>query len=664
MPRSAALAGLLVAAAAAAAPPALDPAAATPYAWRVVVRAKPHPLLPQGLRDQLARDLKAALGPAVGPLAAVEVIDLAATPPAQWDPLWKRFDEAGWPALDAPASRAISGVKTHFLTVEVKGGRYYLAARQLDGDTGLTSPLLRTETVDAADKLGRVAGRMVGRDFGPVATVESYDPGANEAVVRFRAGAVGLIDRVVEPGDVMAVASVREPPRPAPRYGLTPKPTGPEPPRPREGVYHPFTLLQVAEVIPGGSARCRVLTGLRVNPFLPNPAVVGVRGLKLAAVEGPVEVRVVHPKTGEPVPPGGLIRAWATDTDYGKGPDARDALDLQGGVFKSPRAMRRLAVVTVGTGQLYGRKSYPVPVVGGGPVPLPYEPNPAEAARAEFNQTCEDFLTRVTEVRLAQVALFDGLSALIKDGKYAEALDRANRGLKQSQDTDKALTAELARLRADPGKDGRADGVLARAEAALLGLKVGEPQLRGTIDDLTASIEKGKDPARFEKEFRSKDLIARAKQHLERGEGDDALAVYDQLVELLGTDAVKAERAKLKAEWTPKSDDQKAARAYLTGAWRNVATAGEFQAAVPKVRAAGEALAKADDRLGLRGLLASLEPAYGRIKEQGDRLTGDSPADRAALQTLQEVTKGLDEVGAAAREKIKALDAKAAKPPG
>jgi tetratricopeptide (TPR) repeat protein len=261
------------------------------------------------------------------------------------------------------------------------------------------------------------------------------------------------------------------------------------------------------------------------------------------------------------------------------------------------------------------------------------------------------------------VALFNGLSTLIKEGHYPEALDRAKRGLQSLQDTDKALSAELQRLRNDPGaNDSRADAILASAEAMLQGLKVGEPELRGKIDELTQSIERGKDPARFEKEFRSKDLIARIKQYLERGEGDDALMVYDQLVELLGTDAVKAERDRLKAEWTPKSADHRAARDYLTRSWRNVSTASEFMEAMPRLKKATQTLIQSEDRYGLRGLLASLETAYTRIKDLTERVGGDTPSERAILQTLQEVSKTMDEIAQTAREKLKELDAKATNP--
>src|SRR5947209_2818891 len=95
-----------------------DPEVKAPYLWRVVVQAKPHPLLTPALRDGLRRDVLAALQPALGVLGTVEVIDLADVPRDRWDPLWQQFDDKGFAALDAP--RDLTGVKTHFLRLEVR----------------------------------------------------------------------------------------------------------------------------------------------------------------------------------------------------------------------------------------------------------------------------------------------------------------------------------------------------------------------------------------------------------------------------------------------------------------------------------------------------------------------------------------------------------------
>src|SRR5207253_6582865 len=114
-------------------PPAapLDPELKTPYLWRVVIQTRPHPLLTASFRDQVRRDLLAALQPAMGNLGVVDVIDLAEVPRDRWDPLRQQFDDKGFAALDAP--RDLTGVKTHFLRIEIRDGSFHLESRQHDG---------------------------------------------------------------------------------------------------------------------------------------------------------------------------------------------------------------------------------------------------------------------------------------------------------------------------------------------------------------------------------------------------------------------------------------------------------------------------------------------------------------------------------------------------
>ncbi|MBX9584155.1 MAG: hypothetical protein K2X87_27975, partial [Gemmataceae bacterium] len=265
-------------------PAGLDPEPNAPYQWRVVVQARPHPLLGPAFRDQLRRDLLAALQPAVGPLGMVEVLDLDDLPADRRDPLVQDFVSKGFAALDAP--RDLSGLKTHFLRVEVKDGAYHLEARQHDGFTGLASPLVRRQVVPAPEVVGRAAGLMIDRDFGLAGTVEPV-AGKDEAVVRFRGGKLGPLDRHVKKDDILAVSRITKSSRasapvartatgrviqPAPGTvapaALTPTPL-------------PFTLLRVTEVLPDGAVKCQALTGYKNGPFPPARDAAGFRAMRL-----------------------------------------------------------------------------------------------------------------------------------------------------------------------------------------------------------------------------------------------------------------------------------------------------------------------------------------------------------------------------------------------
>src|SRR5438552_2069921 len=75
--------------------PSLDPEASGPCLWRIVVKTEPHPLLTGAFRDQLRRDLIAALQPAIGPLGTVDVIDLDDALAGKTDSLVQDFAAKG-----------------------------------------------------------------------------------------------------------------------------------------------------------------------------------------------------------------------------------------------------------------------------------------------------------------------------------------------------------------------------------------------------------------------------------------------------------------------------------------------------------------------------------------------------------------------------------------
>src|SRR5436190_8319524 len=145
----------------------LDTETKQPYHWRVVLSAKPHPLVTPDFRERVKRDVVAALQTGLGALGTVEVIDLAdltTWPRDRWEPLWQQFDDKGFAALDAP--RDLTGAKTHFLRLEVRDGVFHLESRQHDGFTGLASPGVRRQSTRSPELVGPLAGIMLDRDFG------------------------------------------------------------------------------------------------------------------------------------------------------------------------------------------------------------------------------------------------------------------------------------------------------------------------------------------------------------------------------------------------------------------------------------------------------------------------------------------------------------------
>lgn len=635
-------ASLMLAAVSASAPgPVLDSESARPYDWRVVLVAKPHPLLTQAFRGQIVRDLKAALGPLAGELAHVEVVDFAQVgADAKYKPA-AAIDAKGWAALDDPAFRTLTGTKTHVVTLDVRDTGFRLETRQLDGSTGLLSPLVRSADVPTADTVGRIAGLLVARDFGVVATVVKQDPKAGTVTVQFRGEELPGFDKFATLGDIFAVAAIRE--IPAKADGA---PT-------RIGEPRAYTLLRVAGPRKPDGTTCEVLTRW-ATPLPPARGVVGYRGLKLATVDGPIRVRVTD-TAGKAPPPGTPLRLRATDADYSIRPDPRDALELRNGEFRSARTLRGVACLTVGLGGTREER-FPLPILGPEPAVVRFEVNEAEAAKAAFERDCEELRGRAAEARAVQTALFAAVGRMIEKGQYREALDRATAGQKTTDANLESLSGEIAKLRENPNaRNPLPAALLASADGHLKVIRTAAPSLTSTMEDVRLQIEKAKDPVRFEKEFRARELTTAIRHHLEIGEIPEAIAKYDALIELTKSDDARAQKSKLVQEWEPKSGEVKAARLVVDD-WKQLSDVPAYKQAAPKLAEAAQTMISEKDRLGLRYLLAAIEPSYVRLKEIADTLDPSIDGDRATIKDVQTVAEDVRSTEAKVREALKGLE--------
>lgn len=641
-------AALAVLAAVLAAGPAaaqLDPEAKTPYTWRVVLKAQPHPLLSAAFRGQLRRDVAAALQPALAPLGNVEVVDLAELPRDAWDPLWQQFEDKGFPALDA--SRDLTGTKTHFLRLEYRDGQYHLESRQHDGFSGLASPVVRRQTVRAPEMVGRTAGLMIHRDFGLSGTVEATAAPREELTVTVRGGQLGPLDRFVKVGDVFAVSEVSKTNRPAPPPVRTstgrivaPPPGAVQAPgftaKPRD-----FTLLRVAEVNKDGTLRCAVLTRYQ-NAVPARPSVAGYRCTKLGTVEAPLTVRL---ETSDPAYQRsvGLVNVRATENGFGAAADARDLLAFNDTdkLFRSSRPLANVACVTVSLGPTQ-TKLFPVPVLGPDPVSLPFEINPKLEEEAANIRAVLAAAARVADARNGQTICFEATAKLIEKQKNAEALARAKGGFQAADAADKTLTDELAKLREQPNPHPDAARILTSVEAQLIALRQFNAQLAAHMKTLEEVVKRENDPTIAAKEVQGQALVTRITLLLGRGDVDEAIAAYTQLVTLLPDDAdVKAKRDKLKAEWAPKNEAHAKARDYLLKTWAAVATIPDFRDSLPQLTAAVDECVKNGDRHALRKLLTIFSAAAVKLNELAAPLDANAEGDKKLLADAKKAGEAL-----------------------
>lgn len=639
----------------AAAPP--DPQTRTAYPWRVVLAAGRHPVFSPAFRDRLARDVRAALQGVTGPVAAVEVTDLTAVPPRDWDPLWRQFADRGWPALDPDPARPLTGVKTHFLRVDYRDGVFHLEARQHDGFTGLPTPVVRRQAVRSADMVARLAGMMLEPDFCPTGTVD-YDPDQPDFVkVTLRGSAIGPLDRFVRPGGVFAVSLVRE----AGAKGRAGAPAGPPPGALVGGPnkYTESTLLKAVEPVADGAVRCQVLTRWRPTfAFGPDyRRAAAIRCLLLPTVEAPVRLRLVG-LDGTPHARGSLVQVAATDTDFAAKPGQQDAFEFRDGLYRSGRAFAQVACVQVALGA--GRpQQFPVPVLGPDPVTIRFEIRPEDEERAVFERACNDLRGRVADAALAQVALFREVSRLIDERRNKDALGRAEAGHAATDQAAKVLADELKQAEEDPkAKHPIAAEILKQTGERLSAVRTAQVALAKRVGELREAVKKSSDPLRVEKEFREKELAERIKEYVARGDVPEALEAYDQLIILRpGEQELKDQREKLQTEWAPKDEEHRKARESFRP-WTQAKTPAEFKEAAGPLRTAADVFARKRDRLGLRKLLNLLDAGVATLKGLVERADANTDEGQQALKDLEAVIAQVRQTEQDARDALKKLTEK------
>jgi hypothetical protein len=623
-----------------------DPEAKARQRWHVVLKVQPHPLLSAAFREQLRRDVVAAVQPAFAALGTVEVIDLADVPRDQWDALWQQFEDKGFAALDAP--RDLTGVKTHFLTLEYRDGQYHLESRQYDGFAGMASPLVRKQSVRAPELVGRTAGLMLERDLGLTGSIDVVlAKTADEVKVTVRGGQLGPIDRLVKVGDVFKMTQIVKTNRPGPPpvYSASGKREAPPPgtvlPPAMNANVRALTLLQVKEVRKDGTIQCAVLSRYE-NPATTGRDVLGYRCMKLGTVEAPLTVKLVSEHSDSQKQDFGRVVVRASERGFDAKADARDTLQFKDkeGVFRSGRELKNVACVTVSLGP--NTRTFPVPVLGPEPVALQFEVNEALERQAANMRNLLAASVRAADAYAAQKVCFDATTALINEQKNARALQRAKGGLAAGDAADKTLTDDLARLKEAPDLSPGAPRVVAAIETKLAALRQGNAQLEKHVKLLEAVVAREDNPALALTDVLTEQIAGQ----LGRGEVDEAIATYDHMARVceqaklddLRTQAI-ANRDKLKAEWAPKDEAHKKAREYLLKTWPTLGTIPEIHGSLKRIEAEVQVCMDKKDRYALRKLLILFNAATGKLNDLFAPL--DPTADRALFDAAKDAGEKL-----------------------
>lgn len=601
----------------------LDPLSKEPYRWVILLRTPRHPLLDASYRENLAREIRATLQPGLGLLGTVEVIDLASA--RVNDDFAKDFQAKGWAAFDSAAPKPIDNIKWHGLSIELRDGTFALTAQQYDGFTGLVAPLRRVRIVRSLEQIPRAVGLMLEPDFAPVGTVEVIPTDAAHRWLVFRGHECAPLTSYVRVGDIFMVSVIKD--------AMTDRT------RTLSGAPVPYTLLKVVEPLKQGRCKCLILSRW-VSPFgRDERRSAAIRAIRLSTVTAPVRVQLVD-RNGKPHNRGAMLSVSASDVDFSARSPENDGFDWRDGVYRSRRPFANVACISVGIGDTRPQQ-FPVALLNDDLITLVFDIDPVQERRASFLRDCNDLRARIAELLMAQKSQADAMNQLLDTSRNREALARAETGRDAVAAAEKALVEELKQLQNQPGAtDSAAKDVLESCAATLAVVRASQAQLLSTITSLKEAIAKASSPENLEKEFYGQKLVERIQAHLQRGDVPEALEVYEKLIDLFPSVAsYKDEREKLKAEWVPKDDAHRAARECirtLTAA----KTPEQFKAACVVLKKSIPIMKSRNDRLGLRKLHNTFNPAIAAVQELISVGEGQSVNKSDSLDQL----KILDEI--------------------
>ncbi len=584
-----------------------------PIELRVVLKCGSHNWLGKQFRDDLRNNLAGMLQDALGPMAAVSVYDLKETPADQWQPGWKQFDAKGFAGLDGPQD--LDGAKTHYLRVDFVNGQYELQARQVDGSTGWVSPWRRERTADRVF-VPRLAGKMIGQDFGIVGTVV----GKSDTVrIRFQGGRLGAtLDRWVHRDDVFAL------------YQVMPK-NGQGKIR---AAHVPDTVIRMTEDSRDGAAVGQVVYRGRTNPVAGASAIGGFRCVKMSTVIGPMRLRLIDDK-GQPHVRALQVRVHPQAFQEGFSSEEEVLNPDRGGVFISKTKYNQVAYVRVVTGGSTEIARMPVPVFDDREVTVTVGLNPDLERAGQLYGERTELVRRYRESWLLQR---DRYTEIAKQSNNSKSLARAEALRKALDDDLERLHARREQIKKEAGSQ-----EISFAECDQIDglLKDHRERLNRLIGQLKEFIALDNAPDKVERRVKLKELHNKAKVLEDGFDFDGALAVYRQIVKEFPEETnVKREMELLERNWALKSDAHRQAREFIFKEWPQVKTADEVATKLPTARQKMQVCVGVNDKLTLLKLRATL-PDVGKIL--ADEITALKNAGEADTDKVNKLKKLVDD---------------------
>jgi len=578
-----------------------------PYELHVVLSIAEHRALTPIFQDKVEHQLRGHLQLTFGKLANVKILRthplLAAV---RTKGLQQTLD--GWDDL--------SPIKTHFVLIDFVSGRYEIQARQHDGVTGLSSPVVRRDTTSDALLVALKAALLVDRDFGLAGTVVR---GENDKVrVALQGGGLGVpLHHWLKAGDVFAVARVTS-------AGDRLRATRLD-----------WTILQALEEPNQGICLCRFATRFAQNELIEGVNILGYRCLQLATTSAPLRLRLLEEDEKAAVPlPGVQVHVSRADFD---GPDALRLASGPDGLVLTEQPFSGVAFVTLFSG-VRARARFPVAIVDESTIVCRVRANPEADAQAQLELSRDRWVRRIYDLLLAAVNRVQTLNQRLSSAR-PDALAIARAGLEGLKEDIDNLQLEHDQLR-DAGK-GKLD--LSEGEQRLEELRLHRAKLTHFVDNFERVLQK-------ENSAEAKALRTRLERGplLEaQGEIDEAIKLYRQILEESPDQPnVRSHLQALAQAWEIKNNPAHLeARNFIYNEWsRPLDTAG-LQALLPRARQALEVFQKAGDRLSVRKLvlaeLTHVAALSKRLEVVRQRESEDNGTEARTIGQLAEALAGL-----------------------
>jgi hypothetical protein len=587
-----------------------DPESHKPYELQVVLHMANHRLLTPVFQNQVERQLRDSLQAALGDLAHVQV---TRAHPLLRDTLNKGLEHAfeDWRSSDER--------KTHFVFIDFADAGYGVQARQYDGFTGLTSPVVRHARTADRELVAATAAFLIQQDFGLTGTVTKMEA-KDRVELTLKGGGLGvaLEPWLLKKDDVFAVAEVQEQ---------------------TTGTVHsmrvPWLLLQATEEPRDGRVMCQVHH--RFGSPLGNVR-AAYRGMKLGTIRAPLRLRIVadeplaRPLSGRQVQIGSPA-SWPANLE-------RKSTDADG-LVQSDQSYQNLALVRISEG---GRPiaQLPIEIIDERPVTVGVNVQPHGEELGKLYLERDRWSRRTAESLDTASAIVRKLNALA-DRPEERSLATAKSCLKTLEEDISRLAEERESLRRDAAvvlKDKPLD--LADGERQLEELQNRRRKLDMYITSMEEIIKKEKDPA----QIKLRELAEQARLLEGQADYEQAIALYRRVVDEGAQDPRISKRLHdLEEAWKPKNEKHEQARSFIYKTWPSSQTAAQMKSRLAKLRESFTACRAAGDQLTPQKLLLLNLGLVAKLEKEADSLhPQDNDDDRRTAEAILDLAKQLKSI--------------------